>query len=101
MASRLQLQSKLEELLTLKNVYYQPPATIRMNYPAIRYALSVPDSRFANNKRYAIMRCYNLIVISMTPDPEVVDKILELPYSSPGRSYVSDNLYHYPITIYY
>lgn len=101
MASRLQLQSKLEGLLTLKNVYYQPPATIRMSYPAIRYSPAKPDSRFANNKRYAIMRRYSLIVISMTPDPEVIDKILELPYSSPGEPYIADNLYHYPITLYY
>lgn len=101
MASRLNLQSKLEELLGNRNVYYQPPETLNMSYPAIRYSLSEPDVKFANDKRYLNTKCYELIVISKLPDPEVVDKILDLPYTSMGRPYPSNNLYHYPIKIYY
>lgn len=98
---RLNLQSKLEELLGSRNVYYQPPETVKMQYDAIRYSLGIPESRFANDKRYAYLKRYELIVISRKPDPEVVEKILELPYSSPGKSYTADGLNHYPITLYY
>lgn len=101
MSSRADLQSKLEEILGTRNVYYQPPATVVMNYDAIQYSLSEIDTRFANNNKYKNMNCYNVIVISRKPDPEVVLKILELPYSSLGRPYVADNLNHYPITLYY
>ena len=101
MASRLELQSKLEELLESRNVYYQPPNNLTMSYDAIRYSLSRKDIAFADDKKYKNMNCYDLIVISRKPDPPVVDKILELPYSSLGRSYVADNLNHYPITLYY
>lgn len=100
-ASRLELHTQLEELLGNKNVYYNPPASKQMQYDAIRYSLSSINSRFANNIRYKNMDCYELIVISRTPDPEVVSKILNLPYTSLSRPYTSDNLYHYPITIYY
>ena len=39
MASRLDLQTFLEELLESKNVYFQPPESVKMKYPAIVYAL--------------------------------------------------------------
>ena len=101
MASRLELQKKLEELLESRNVYYEPPTNVRMEYDAIRYSLEAIESRFANDDRYRNLKKYNVIVISRDPDPEVVDKILGLRYTSLGRPYVADNLYHYPITIYY
>lgn len=101
MPSRLDLQTKLEELNGNRNIYYQPPEGLKMEYDAIRYSRGVPNSRFANDRRYAKMNCYELIVITKRPDPEVVEKILDLPYSSPGKPYVADNLYHYPITLYY
>ena len=101
MASRLELQTKLEELLGSRSVYYEPPTNVRMEYDAIRYSLEEIDTRYANDGRYKNMKRYNVIVISRDPDPEVVEKILEVPYSSLGRPYVSDNLYHYPITLYY
>ena len=101
MASRLDLHNILVELLGSGNVYYQPPESIQMSYDAIRYSLGEPDAKFANDKRYLNTKCYDLIVISRLPDPEVVDKILELPFTSMSKPYVADNLNHYPIKIYY
>lgn len=101
MSSRLNLQAKLEELMGNRNVYYDPPSNVNMQYDAIRYSLSTPDIHYADNKKYNLTNCYELIVISRRSDPEVVGKILELPYTTPGKPYVSDNLHHYPITIYY
>lgn len=98
---RSKLQTKLEELLGSRNVYYQPPETVRMQYDAIRYSLGTPEARFANDKRYTHLTCYDLIVISRKPDPDVVDKILYLPYTSLSKPYTADNLYHYPIKLYY
>lgn len=95
------LQDILEKLLGSKNVYYQPPTNLQMKYDAIRYDLGRIDSRFANDKRYAKMNCYDVILITRLPEPEVLDKILDLPYTSLGKPYKADNLYHYPITIYY
>lgn len=39
MASRLNLQTFLEEILESRNVYFQPPESVKMKYPAIVYAL--------------------------------------------------------------
>ena len=100
MASRLELQSKLEELLGLKHVYYQPPSS-NMEYPAIRYSKKKPDVKYANNIKYSKMNCYEIIVISRTPDHPVIESILDLPYSSYDRHYESNNLNHDVLTLYY
>lgn len=101
MSNRANLQTLLESILGSKNVYYQSPSNVRMEYDAIRYSLSNINSQFANDQRYKNMKSYEVIVITRLPDPEVVDKLLQLPYTSPGRPYIADNLYHYPITLYY
>ena len=63
MADRLDFQSILEELLESRNVYYQPPETIKMQLDAIRYSKKTITSRYANNAKYSMMDCYEIIVI--------------------------------------
>lgn len=101
MASRLELQTLLEKLLGSRNVYYQPPESIKMAYPAIRYTKTKIDSKYANDKKYSKMCCYEIIVIDSNPDNKVIDDILELPYSRHDRHYKSDNLNHDVITLYF
>lgn len=101
MANRLDIQSLLEELLGSRNVYYKPPESIKMQYPAIRYSKKKIESVHANDSKYLMRDCYELIVISRIPDHPVIKKLLELPYCSYDRPYVADNLYHDVLTIYY
>lgn len=101
MASRLELQSKLEELLGTRNVYYQAPESIKMSYPAIRFNKSTLLIRHANDSIYSKLTRYEVIVISQTPDHPVLDSLLELPYCAFDRHYVSDNLNHDVFTLYY
>ena len=100
-ARRLMLQSELETLIGNNHVYYNPPKNLMMEYPAIRYSKSKIDIRHANDKIYKKMTRYELIVISRKPDSEIIEKILELPYSSFDRHYTSDNLHHDVLTLYY
>ena len=100
-ARRLMLQSELETLIGNDHVYYDPPENLKMEYPAIRYSKGKIDTRHANDKIYKKMTRYELIVISRKPDSEVIDALLELPYSLYDRHYVSDNLHHDVLTLYY
>lgn len=95
------LQAKLEELLGSRNVYYQPPESLKMKYPAIRYGRSDIVNTYADNIKYSKYDRYEIIVIDSLPNSEVIDKILELPYSSYDRHYAADNLNHDVITLYY
>lgn len=101
MADRLELHSVLQELLGSSNVYYQPPESIKMQYDAIRYSKKTIDSKYANDRKYSMIDCYELIVISRLPDNPVIKKLLSLPYCSYDRHYIADNLHHDVLTIYW
>ena len=102
MASRLQLQSEFEELMGNENVYFNPPASLKMSYPCIRYKGSGKDLKRANNKIYNSTNRYEGVVIDRDPDSEIPDKILNhFSLCSVGSPYVADNLIHFPFTIYY
>lgn len=101
MASRIDLQEKLEELFGSSNVYYQPPASVKMEYPAIRYSRKNIDKKSADNAAYKLTNCYEIIVIDRKPDNKVIEKLLALPMCSYDRPYKADNLNHDVLTLYY
>lgn len=102
MASRLELHEELCEVLESRNVYFQPPASMKMQYDAIRYELGGKDVKRANNKIYQSMNKYEGIVITRDPDTTIPDKLLaRFAMCSIGRPYTADNLNHYPFTLYY
>ena len=102
MASRLKLHEELCALLGSRNVYFQPPESLKLRYPCIVYALSGVDKNNANNRAYITDKRYELTIIDYDPDSELSDKILEyFPKSSFDRPFVSDNLNHWVITLYY
>ena len=101
MGTRIELHHKLVELLGSSNVYYQPPESLKMKYPAIRYSKSKIESIHADNKKYSKNTRYELIVISEDPDDPVIDKLLDLQYCLHDRRYVTNNLYHDSFTLYF
>lgn len=101
MASRLKLRETLEELLGSKNVYYQPPESLSMSYPAIKYSKDKITSTHADDALYTSRCRYTITVIDRRPDNAVIAKLLELPYCSYDRNYKADNLEHDVLTLYY
>lgn len=101
MGSRLGLQNKLEQLLGTKHVYYQPPESLKMEYPAIIYSKSRIETKKADNSTYLKNIRYNITVIDKRPDNPVIDKLMTLPYCSYDRQYKSDGLNHDVLTLYY
>lgn len=100
-ASRLKLQEELETLLGVKHVYYQPPESLKIEYPAIIYSRDDIQRVAANNTAYTLHNHYQVIVVDKRPGNPVIEKILELPMSSFVRSYKADNLYHDVTSLYY
>lgn len=98
---RLELQALLEELLGSRNVYFQPPASVRMQYPAIVYSRSQIEDEFANNLVYKRAVAYEITVIDKNPDSEIVEKVSFLPLCKHNRHYTADTLNHDVFTLYY
>lgn len=94
MGSRLELQNLLESILGSRNVYYQPPESIKIKYPAIIYSRNDIDNNFADDIVYMQNHTYQIIVIDANPDSEIVNKISKLPMCRYDRHYTSDNLNH-------
>lgn len=101
MANRLDLQAKFEEILGSRNVYFQPPASVKLKYPAIVYSRKDVDSIFANNGTYRNVPLYEVVLIDKKPDTPYIEKLLALPYCSYSRHYTADNLNHDVFDIYY
>ena len=100
MASRLQLHERFCNILGSRNVYYQPPASVRMQYPAIVYSRKNIENVHANNGVYSQSPAYEVTVINYDPDSKIVDDISKLPLCQFDRHFTSENLNHDVFTIY-
>ena len=101
MASRLELHEVLCDILGSRNVYFQPPESVKLNYDAIVYSRKVIENAFADDGVYKQDDAYNIVAIYKDPDSDIPKKISRLPKCSYDRHYTSDNLNHDAFTIYY
>lgn len=102
MDRRLKLDELLKAIPGVKKVYFQPPENIRMEYPCIRYYRTRPSVDRANDRVYRFTQCYELITIDTNPDAQTARYIVEnFQMAEVGTTYVSENLYHTPITLYF
>ena len=100
MNRRAALDAMLKEIEGV-HVYYQPPASVQMVYPAIRYERARVDNWHADNNPYMHAVGYELTVIDRNPDSPIVDFISRLPKCRWNRHYTANNLNHDVFIIYY
>lgn len=103
MGSTLKRTQSLQALLEsiTPNVYYEPPASIQMEYPCIVYQRGNNSVQYAGNLPYRIDTRYILTVIDEDPDSEIVPKLEQLPMCSYDRHFTADELNHDVFTIFY
>ena len=101
MGTRVQLQSLLENILGSRNVYFQPPESVKLCYPCIIYSRNKNQTWFADDKPYNHQIQYTLIIIDSNPDSLIPGKIADLPMCTYDRRYNKDNLNHEIYNLYY
>lgn len=101
MANRLDLQTKFEVILGSRNVYFQPPSSVKMKYPAIVYKLDDIRNIHAENEVYISKLRYLVTYITDDPDSKLITDISKIPYCRFNRYYTSDNLNHYTYELYF
>lgn len=101
MTGRLELQSMLEAILGTRNVYFQPPESLIMSYPCIRYERDLITIKSADNRPYTTHKRYLVTVIDKNPDSEIPDHIASLPQCSFSRHFTADGLNHDVFNLYY
>ena len=104
--TRDRLDTELREIqlkaLKYQHTYFEPTEKTRLQYDAMVYKNAGMFNRRANNRSYIIRNRWQVIWISRdpeTPVPRMIQEHFEL--CEPGQPYMSENLYHYPFTIYY
>lgn len=101
MSRRLELHEILCDILGSRNVYFQPPASVKMQYPAIVYSRETIRNEFADNSVYRQGTAYQVTVIDKNPDSEIVYRVSKLPTCRFNRHFTSDNLNHDVFVLYY
>ena len=79
---RLKLHEQLVEILGSRNVYFQPPANRKIEYPCIKYELANIGETFADNLLYWSKKRYRVTIIDTNPDSLIPDKLSSLPLTT-------------------
>lgn len=97
---RLKLQQTLEDILGTKNVHFQPPPNIQMQYPAIVYELDNIKPQHADNLPYKHDTRYLVTIMDRDPDSLFIAPVAKLPKTSFSRAYAANGLNHTAFTLY-
>ncbi len=102
MDKRLTLHDELISVLGNNNVYFQPPESLKMKYPCIRYKKARPRVEHADDMKYFKKDHYELTVICTDPDIDIGERLTDhFEYCSIDRQYSSNNLTHIALDLYY
>jgi len=102
MLKRVDIQEKFKFLLGSNNVYYQPPANLKMKYPAIVYSLDGLDVKRFDNTRLINKNCFSVTHIYRNESENLVETMLmNFEYISFDNRSIVDGIYNDHYTIYW
>lgn len=107
MIDRLLLKEKLQKFIGKRedgkdNLFFQPPESVKLVYPCIIYKMVDARHKFSNNHTYNFRKGYEVTIITIDPDEEMVNRIAEeFIMCMFQRHFVNDNLHHYVFKIYW
>ena len=102
MLKRVDIQEKFKFLLGSNNVYYQPPANLKMKYPAIVYSLDGLDVKRFDNTKLINKNCFSVTHIYRNESENLVETMLKnFEYISFDNRSIVDGIYNDHYTIYW
>ena len=102
MARRLQLHEELCRILGTRNVYFQPPESVKLKYDCIVYSINNREDLRADDIHYRNFVRYELMVIYRDPDSDLPERLMtELTRITHQRHFTKDNLHHDIFTLFY
>lgn len=99
-SNRLKLHDELLEFSD--NVYFQPPANIKLTYPCIIYSKTPSIKEYGNDHHYIKTQGYQITVVDADPDSLIADDLEEhFTHCAIAQYFVNDNLNHVILNLYY
>lgn len=95
LSKRLDLHEMLCEILGSSKCYFQPPESVKLEYPCIIYKYDNNTRIHADDVPYNITHQYIVTLVTRDPDDPRVNTMTELPRMRFDRYYTADNLHHY------
>lgn len=95
------LKDLLKSLPGENSIYFQPPPTIQMTYPALVFELSKLSAIHSNNRPYILREMYLITAIYSDPESSLPKDIAKLPGCAFDRVFIADNRYHAVFTIHF
>lgn len=93
------LSSIMEECGEEPHLYFQPPESVKLEYPCMIYRLRTMTSRKADDKPYYKTIGFDITYVTRSPNSSVPSRMLSEQYMNFDRYYTSENLHHYAYTI--
>jgi len=101
MDKRTKLELYLRQIIGSNNTYFQPPESVKMQYPCIVWNLAKVPAKYANDKVYLTNPKYVLRYITRVPDDPMKDTLVTTLGVPIIQTYAKDGLYHYIYELYY
>lgn len=101
-ANRLALREILSKVMVdcgeEPKLYYQPPESMRLEYPCMIYHLKDMSSNYADNRPYMKLISFDITYVTRSPSSSVPVAMTDQSLMSFDRYYTADNLHHYAYT---
>jgi hypothetical protein len=96
MASRIDFDNILKAIPGIDHVYFQPPESMKIEYPCIIYTDSQSDPQFADDEVYLLPHRYvvRLVCHPKDFDGPLKDRIAKILKTPMRQTYQKDRLYH-------
>lgn len=98
---REELHKLFCDILQSDHAYFQPPESIKIEYPAIIYSILDINNGYADDSVYLQDDRYRVVVIDKDPESEIAKKVSMIPTCSWDRNYKQENLNHFSFNLYY
>ena len=98
MCSVNDLYTQLKDIVDY--VYFQPPESVKLQYPCVIYSLKDIKARKADNMPYTTSLGYSLLFMTKDPKDERIISFMNLEHCKFDRYYSADNVHHYSYTVY-
>ena len=92
----------LEEKFDVRNVYFNPPEDVKLQFPCFVYFRSSSHRILrANNTSYKFTQGYKVTFIGRRPDDSFIEEMTSRRYVGYNTSFMADGLVHDEYTIYF
>lgn len=101
MDRRIELHDILSGIPGVKKAYFQPPETVKLEYPCIIYHLQNVYMQSADDYPYKNRDGYSVMIIDRNPDSEIRRNLEAMQLCRFDRYFTSDGLNHWSYVLYY